>query len=222
MRQSLVLSLAWVAFTTISCSIDSPRQAAPPAVAVAPPPAVEVVAAPPPPSAEEIELQRRVDLEVAATAAYLATRRRTGLVEAEIAELARVIVEESRRHGLETRLVLAVMHVESRFNSFAVSKVGALGLMQIMPATGEELAQHLGIPWHGPQTLFDPIVNTRLGVAYVSQLKQRYDHLATALAAYNWGPGHIDGRLRRGTPLPKTYPGRVFEAYATTVAFNRS
>jgi soluble lytic murein transglycosylase len=105
------------------------------------------------------------------------------------------------------------MYVESRFNNFAVSPVGAMGLMQILPSTGEELAGRYGIPWHGPQTLFDPVVNVRLGSAYLRELSNRYGELSTALAAYNWGPGRIDRRLRRGHRLPTEYPRLVFEAH---------
>jgi soluble lytic murein transglycosylase len=106
------------------------------------------------------------------------------------------------------------MHVESRFNAFALSPVGAIGLMQVMPATGEELAADLGVVWRGAQTLFDPFVNLRLGVAYLKQLESRYGDTATALAAYNWGPGHIDRRIRRGRALPTEYPKLVLDAHA--------
>ena len=110
--------------------------------------------------------------------------------------------------------MLAVIHVESRYNAFAVSPVGAMGLMQIMPATGVELAARTGIPWRGPQTLFDPILNVRMGVAYLRELTNRFGDIELALAAYNWGPSHIDRRLRRGTPAPVVYPRLVLDAYA--------
>jgi soluble lytic murein transglycosylase-like protein len=140
--------------------------------------------------------------------------KRTGLTDAEITALSHALVSESRRYGLDPRLVLAVMHVESRYDSFAVSEKDAMGLMQILPTTGEWLAAQVGVVWQGPQTLFDPIANVRLGVAYLSRLLHRYDgDLAAALAAYNWGPGHIDGRLRDGTPLPAAYPALVLRAY---------
>jgi soluble lytic murein transglycosylase-like protein len=138
----------------------------------------------------------------------------TGLTEAEIQELARTLVAEARSYGLDPRLVLAVMHVESRFYNFAVSPVGAIGLMQVMPATGEELAARLGIRWLGPQTLFEPTTNVRMGVAYLRELSDRYGSLPMALAAYNWGPGRIDRRLRLGAAVPEEYPSLVLEAYA--------
>ena len=140
----------------------------------------------------------------------------SGLSDAEIEELAAVIVEESNRHRLEPALVLAVIDVESSGRSRAVSPVGALGLMQIMPPTGEELAARHGIAWRGPNTLLDPVVNVKLGIAYLSRLTDRYQSLTTALTAYNWGPGRIDRRLRAGENLPTVYSDRVMQAYDTT------
>lgn len=200
MRRSLVLTLSASALLGLSCGL--PRAAAPPAGPVA-----EAVAPAP-----------ARDAEVEAVADFLASRRRTRLSRAETDALARVIVEESRRHEIESQLVLAVMHVESRFDPFAVSPVGAMGLMQILPSTGEEVATRLGIHWRGAQTLFDPVANVRLGVAYLRELHSRYgDDTRIALAAYNWGPGRIDRRLRRGNALPEQYPSLVLEAHAETV-----
>jgi soluble lytic murein transglycosylase-like protein len=140
---------------------------------------------------------------------------RTGLTAAELDDLAETIVEEARRHDLEPAFVLAVMHVESRYDTYAVSSKHAMGLMQILPSTGAWLAPQVGVEWVGPQTLFDPTQNVRLGVAYLRQLADRYDgDLVAALAAYNWGPGAIDRRLAMGAPLPKEYPDLVLVAYA--------
>ena len=67
--------------------------------------------------------------------------------------------------------------------------------------------------YQGPTTLFDPIVNVRLGVAYLRQLSDRYGRIQVALAAYNWGPGRIDRRMRRGTALPVGYANKVLDHY---------
>lgn len=129
--------------------------------------------------------------------------------------LARALVEASREHDLPPAFVLAVIEVESRFDPYAVSPVGALGLMQVLPSTGAPVARRLGIVWRGPQTLFDPHANVRIGVAYLRELIDRYDNVRAALAAYNWGPGEIDARLRSGTLLPAHYVERVLNAYST-------
>ena len=118
--------------------------------------------------------------------------------------------------------MLAVIHIESRGNVFALSPAGAMGIMQIMPATGEQLAWELEIPWTGPQTLFEPIVNIQMGVAYLKQLEDRFGDLSIALAAYNWGPGAIDRRIRRGATLPARYPGMVLTAYDDHEAQHRN
>ena len=91
--------------------------------------------------------------------------------------------------------------------------MGALGLMQIMPPTGAEVARKLGVPWNGPSTLLDPVVNVKLGVAYLRTLTNRYEDMTAALAAYNWGPGRIDRRLCRGEELPTEYVDRVKALY---------
>ena len=115
---------------------------------------------------------------------------------------------------MDPKLVLAVVHVESRYDTFAVSDKDAMGLMQILPSTGEWLATQVGVVWLGPQTLFDPVSNVRLGVAYLRMLIDRYDgDISAALVAYNWGPGHVDVRLRAGAPLPAAYSDLVLRAY---------
>jgi soluble lytic murein transglycosylase-like protein len=205
MRTRPLLPLLMLATASaLSCTVwVAPSPTAPSAVAMAP--AANATAANAP----------AVDPALAVVQAQLERyARRTGLTGAEIATLARTLVEEARRHRLDPQLVLAVVHVESRYDTYAVSDKNAMGLMQILPSTGEWLAARLDVPWQGPQMLFDPVVNVRLGVAYLRQLLDRYDgNLPAALAAYNWGPGHIDGRLRDGTPLPVDYKDLVLRAY---------
>jgi soluble lytic murein transglycosylase-like protein len=155
----------------------------------------------------------QMDSSVAIAIDYL-ERRGSGLTESENWNVAAAIVSESLRYGFDPNLVLAVIHIESRGDAFALSPVGAMGLMQIMPATGEELASELEIHWVGPQTLFHPVLNVRMGIAYLRHLEERYGSLTTALAAYNWGPGRIDARIRRGAALPADYPEMVLAAYS--------
>jgi soluble lytic murein transglycosylase-like protein len=184
----------------------------PPAPAVAPEPAPELEAAPAGAELASAPAAAPNQDRVKAIADLLRSRR-TGLTQHEIARLAYTIVREAERHDFDPGLVLAVMAVESGFYNFAVSHKGAMGLMQMMPPTGQELAARKGIPWDGPTTLFDPVVNVRLGVAYLRQLSDRYGHIQLALAAYNWGPGRIDRRLQLGSEVPVDYAQLVFEAY---------
>lgn len=151
--------------------------------------------------------------------------RHTALPERERRRLARVIVEEARARDLEPDLVMAVIEVESAGYHLAESHVGALGLMQLLPPTGKEMAERIGIEWKGPHTLFDPVINVRLGTAYLRELADKYDgDVNTALAAYNWGPGRIDRRLARGASVPRLYVEQVRRAadrYAA-ISSNRS
>jgi soluble lytic murein transglycosylase-like protein len=136
----------------------------------------------------------------------------TGLNAGRREALARAVIQESVRSGLAVELVLGVILVESSGNACAVSNAGAIGLMQLRPSTAEAVAAEIGLPWTGPALLFDPVVNVHLGVAYLGQLIERYGDVATALAAYNWGPTRIAARLRRGEALPVEYPNRVLAA----------
>lgn len=138
------------------------------------------------------------------------------LLPAEAAHLARVIVSEAHRAGLPPTFVLAVIEVESSGRRDAVSDAGAMGLMQIMPATGEFLAGRIDVPWRGRESLFDPVINVRLGVRYLEELIERYADVRTALAAYNAGPGNVSRRIRNGRPIPHDYADKVLAAYTET------
>jgi soluble lytic murein transglycosylase len=210
MPRNAIGTLLCLAMLGLSSELPLPRGESLPPVSEAPPAAAVK---------PRVEPRNDADVRIAAAlATRIRSRKETGMTESEIVEVARTIVHESRRHDIDPVLVMAVIHVESRYHAFVVSPVGAMGLMQILPSTGEELAAREGIDWRGPQTLFDPVVNIRLGVAYLRELTDRYGNTTLALAAYNWGPGHIDRRLRRGSPLPKVYPALVLEAYTAQPA----
>lgn len=101
----------------------------------------------------------------------------------------RYIHASARRYELDPLLIAAVIVVESRVRATAVSPKGAVGLMQVMPSVGEELAKATNTPWEGWTTLLDPQINIELGCAYLRALLDRYDDLNAALGAYNIGPG---------------------------------
>ena len=94
----------------------------------------------------------------------------------------------SAEYDLEPSLVAGVIYTESGFNPEAVSRVGARGLMQIMPDTGREIAAALGEPFD-EERLFDPDVSIRYGCYYLREQLDRFDqNVAVTLAAYNAGP----------------------------------
>ena len=107
-----------------------------------------------------------------------------------------VISEHARRNNVRAELVRAVVQVESAFNPRAISRVGAMGLMQLMPATAREF---------GVLNAFDPVENIRGGVAYLRQLLDRYsNNEELALAAYNAGPGAVDKHNQTVPPYRET------------------
>jgi soluble lytic murein transglycosylase-like protein len=114
-----------------------------------------------------------------------------------------LIQQHARRQGVRADLVRAVIQVESAFNPKAVSPKGAMGLMQLMPATAREL---------GVVDPFNPAENIRGGVTYLRQLLDRYnDDEQLALAAYNAGPTAV---ARYGSKIP---PYKETQNYVTKI-----
>ena len=92
-----------------------------------------------------------------------------------------------------TELVWAVMREESRFKSSATSNAGALGLMQIIPQTGFEIAQSLKQSQFNSEELFDPLINLRFGVHYLGLLLKKFSgNMVQAIASYNAGPEAVE------------------------------
>lgn len=91
--------------------------------------------------------------------------------------------------AVDPYLAAAIIREESQYDEKAVSVVGAVGLMQLMPVTANAVAQRYGFPTVGREELFDQETNIRLGVRYLGQLLEQYGgNMAHAVAAYNAGP----------------------------------
>ncbi len=137
----------------------------------------------------------------------------TGLASVTKEELAEVIYEEATRHNQDPKLILALIATESEFYTWAVSEKGAKGLMQIMPYVAESLAQDLGIEWSGDRTLFNPYLNIRMGIHYLSQLMLDFKDVEVALTAYNYGPTYVKGLIERKERIPRQYYRKFLTAY---------
>jgi len=107
-----------------------------------------------------------------------------------------LIQDVSARHGLDPALLRAIAHVESQFDSRAVSPAGARGLMQLMPATARR---------YGTTDRADPAQNLDAGARYFKDLLNQYaGNLALALAAYNSGESNVERHARRVPPFRET------------------
>jgi hypothetical protein len=140
-------------------------------------------------------------------------RQPTGLANVTKEELAEVIYEEATRHNQDPKLILALIATESEFYNWAVSEKGAKGLMQIMPYVAESLAQELGIEWSGDRTLFNPYLNIRMGIYYLSQLMLDFKDVEVALTAYNYGPTYVRSLIERKERIPHKYYRKFLTAY---------
>ena len=139
-----------------------------------------------------------------------ATASCTGLTEALMQKRAAafepIIAKAAAKHGVSPRLVSAVIRVESCYDKRAVSRSGARGLMQLMPATARDLGVH---------DSFDAEQNIEGGVRYLARMLKRFDKdLRLGLAAYNAGPETVEA-FQDVPPFPDTvsYVTRILKLY---------
>jgi soluble lytic murein transglycosylase len=103
-----------------------------------------------------------------------------------------LIIAEAQRYGIDPLFMFSVIRQESLFEGFVRSTAGAHGLMQIIPATGEQIASELNWPpAYDSEDLYRPIVSVRFGSYYLDKNRDLLDgNLYAGLAAYNAGPGN--------------------------------
>lgn len=102
-----------------------------------------------------------------------------------------LVKEECRRYAIDPYLVAGLIRQESVFNPTAISRVGARGLMQLMPTTARQVARSQGIGQVTAADLYNPVVNIKLGMHYLSQRLGQFGRIEYAAAAYNAGPGRV-------------------------------
>ncbi|MGI6160604.1 MAG: lytic transglycosylase domain-containing protein [Christensenellales bacterium] len=137
-----------------------------------------------------------------------------------------LILKYSKEYSLDPVLVASLIRTESRFRTYAESRVGALGLMQVMPETGEWIAGKLGIDNFIPDMLIEPEMNIQMGCWYLYFISERFEDTRVMLAAYNAGHNAAaswlkeekysdDGKTLHTIPYPETdsYVDKVMDAY---------
>jgi peptidoglycan lytic transglycosylase len=127
-----------------------------------------------------------------------------------------VIERETEQRGVDPYLVAALIRQESLFDAEARSTANAIGLMQLLPATGEREAARLGLADFHTSRLLDPADNVLLGTAYLRELLDRYpDDLPRVLAAYNAGEAAVDKWSRR-------YPEVDDDEFVESISFRET
>jgi soluble lytic murein transglycosylase-like protein len=158
----------------------------------------------PPVQTKLLSAKSRAAIYMPAEASFTGRGRPAFSIDRDGAE--KLVREAADRHNVDPALVRAVIQTESNWNSSAISRRGAVGLMQLMPGT----AQRFGV-----NEFYNPQQNVEAGVKYLKTLLERYDgNLDLALAAYNAGEGAVD--RAHGIPAfreTRNYVQKVQSAY---------
>ena len=142
-----------------------------------------------------------------------------------------IVIGHAENYRLEPQLVAAVIYQESKFEADAVSASGAVGLMQLLPATAQGIADRTGGRGWQQGDLLNPELNVRYGSWYLRHLLDKYGDESLALAAYNAGQTNVDRWRERGVeiqfPETREYVARVQDlkevyarAYASELGLN--
>lgn len=134
--------------------------------------------------------------------------------QSKVERMTKAILEESNKYNIDPIFVASIIRTESAFNPLARGTSGEIGLMQLMPKTGEYIAKRIGMKnYKGARTLKDPVKNIKIGVAYLDYLRQKFDNQAYKyVPAYNMGPGNVKKSIAR-QERPKIYSSKVIKFY---------
>lgn len=128
-------------------------------------------------------------------------------------KVAQTIIDESLRYNFDPIFLMSMIQGESGFDPERIGPFKEIGLMQILPPTGKWIADMYGIRWTGKKILNDPIINIKIGAAFLSHLRNRFDdHPRLYLSAYNMGQGNVRKLLKRKL-WPKKYVKHVMGYY---------
>ena len=130
--------------------------------------------------------------------------------EQTLRDINRIVDSASKKYGVDSGLVKAVIKAESDFDAGSTSRKGAMGLMQLMPDTARDL---------GVKDPYNPVENVMGGTRYLKILLDRYDgDINLTLAAYNWGMGNVEKHPGRLPEETKTYLARVNKYHSQEIS----
>jgi len=135
------------------------------------------------------------------------------IAEDKLRSVAKMIYEESEDYGVDYRLILAIVKIESNFKHNAVSSKGARGLLQVKPSLAKFIARDIGMKWGGPKTLDEPDKNIKIGVHMFSGLVESFDNITMALHAYHVGPTKLKTILSEKRKPDKSFINLVLTEY---------
>ena len=137
----------------------------------------------------------------------------TGFKDEEILKLADVIYTESRHYRYDPMFVMAIILTESSFRRGQQSSMGALGLMQVKPSVGQDVAGRAGIDWQGSQTLFESEANIKVGTRLLFEQILKFGNVEQAILAYNLGAARLRGLIQQGHEVPRSFLKKVIDNY---------
>ncbi len=137
-------------------------------------------------------------------------------------QITQSLIDECKKQELDPIFVLAIIQTESKFNSRAKGSHGEIGLMQILPRTAEWISKKYKLPWKGNSSLYDPIINIKVGITYFAYLREDFESRAHHyVPAYNMGPKNLR-KISRGisnvepgsSPQKTEYSLKVMKNYS--------
>ena len=116
------------------------------------------------------------------------------------------VEQQAKANGVPLSTAVKMLTIESHFNPNSISPAGALGIAQVMPATGAQMG-------YSPQQLMNPETGIGAGMNYLGQMFRRYGVEDRALAAYNMGPGNMDKVLHGKMGMPQESANYIEKAH---------
>ncbi len=109
---------------------------------------------------------------------------------------------------LDPLIIYAIIYTESSFKRFAISNKGAIGIVQVNPDVGREVAYELGIPF-SEELLFDCEYNLKIGIHYFKKMLEIFNDIELAFVAYNMGPTYIFNKIKNKEFISRKYLSRI-------------